>query len=299
MDYSNFDKYCYLNNIKYYENESMKKHTTFKTGGNAHRFIYAENIDHIKNLLVFIKENNLKSFVLGKGSNVIFDDNGYDGIIISTEKLKGLSLNDNYITAFSGETLCKTANFALENSLSGLEFAHGIPGSVGGGVYMNAGAYDGSISDVIESTDYIDFDGNIFTLNKDSHDFSYRHSFFTDKNYIILSSKFKLNLGEKEKIKEKMNDFKNRRISKQPLEYPSAGSTFKRPTGYFAGALIEQSGLKGYTIGGAMISEKHCGFVINYNNATSNDILTLIDHVKQTVYKKFGIMLECEVKYIK
>ncbi len=299
MDYFNFDNYCKDNKINFYKNESMKKHTTFKTGGNADRFVYAENINDIKNLISFIKQNNIKSFILGKGSNVIFDDKGFEGVIISTENLKGLSIKENYITAFSGESLCKTANFALENSLSGFEFAHGIPGSVGGGVYMNAGAYGECISDILISTDYMNFDGNIFTLENKKHEFSYRHSFFTNKNYIIISSKFKLNFSDKNKIKEKMNDLKNRRMSKQPLEFPSAGSTFKRPEGYFAGALIEQSGLKGYSIGGAMVSEKHCGFIINYNNASSNDILSLIEYVKKTVYKKFGVTLECEVKYIK
>ncbi|MBR4949573.1 MAG: UDP-N-acetylmuramate dehydrogenase, partial [Clostridia bacterium] len=276
-----------------------KKHNTFKTGGAADRFILINNVEELKKVLSFLKENNLKYFILGKGSNLLFDDEGYRGVIISMDNIKGLSVDGEYITAFSGETLTKTANFALSNSLSGMEFAHGIPGSVGGGVYMNAGAYDGCISDILVSSTYMDEKGNIFEITNEDHEFSYRHSFFSDKNHIILSSKFKLKPHNADLIKEKMDDLKQRRISKQPLEFPSAGSTFKRPEGYFAGALIEQSGLRGKKIGGAMVSEKHCGFIINYDNATTNDVLQLIDYVKKTVYEKFGVNLECEVKYIK
>ena len=299
MAYLEFDKFCLENKITFTENESLKKHNTFKTGGAADRFILINNVEELKKVLSFLKENNLKYFILGKGSNLLFDDEGYRGVIISMDNIKGLSVDGEYITAFSGETLTKTANFALSNSLSGMEFAHGIPGSVGGGVYMNAGAYDGCISDILVSSTYMDEKGNIFEITNEDHEFSYRHSFFSDKNHIILSSKFKLKPHNADLIKEKMDDLKQRRISKQPLEFPSAGSTFKRPEGYFAGALIEQSGLRGKKIGGAMVSEKHCGFIINYDNATTNDVLQLIDYVKKTVYEKFGVNLECEVKYIK
>ncbi|MEG0693085.1 MAG: UDP-N-acetylmuramate dehydrogenase, partial [Oscillospiraceae bacterium] len=224
-------------------------------------------------------------------------DEGYRGMIILTNNLNQISLiGETLIECFAGVTVAKLCNFAYENCLSGLEFAWGIPGSVGGGIYMNAGAYGGEFKDVVKSCKYIDKDGKLAELDIAGMDMSYRHSFFCDKQLLILSVVLECNKAEKATIKEKMDDYITRRKTKQPLEYPSCGSTFKRPPNGYASALIEECGLKGFRIGGAEVSRKHSGFVINVGHATCKDVLELIAHIKDVVLEKKGIELECEVK---
>ena len=208
-------------------------------------------------------------------------------------------VNDTNISVSAGTSLKKLCNSALDNSLTGLEFAYGIPGTVGGAVFMNAGAYDGEVKDVIVSCETVDMNGNVKKYTKDEMDLSYRHSAFQSKDEIIVSAVFELKKGDKDLISEKMNDLMSRRKDKQPLEYPNAGSTFKRPVGQFAGKLIQDCGLRGFAVGGAMVSEKHCGFVINNNNATCEDVTSLISQVQEKVLKETGFFLECEVKILK
>ena len=282
------------------ENVPMSKYTSFKTGGNADLLIIPASVDSLSQIIKKCKELNIKPFVMGNGSNLLVTDSGYKGVIIKIgSNLSSMKLLDeNTIECESGVMMKALCNFALDNSLSGLEFAFGIPGNLGGAVYMNAGAYGGEMKDVLYSCTHIDSDGNIGTLTKDQLDLGYRRSAYTDNGYTIISATLKLQKGDKTEIKEAMNDKLRRRKEKQPLEFPSAGSTFKRPEGYFAGALIEDCQLKGYTIGGAQVSEKHAGFVINRGGATSTDILNLIKHIQDTVFEKHGVKLETEVKII-
>ncbi len=282
------------------ENAPMSKHTSFKTGGNADLLIIPASVDSLQQIIKKCKELNIRPFVMGNGSNLLVTDNGYKGVIIKIgSNLSSMKMLDECtIECESGVMMKALCNFALENSLSGLEFAFGIPGNLGGAVYMNAGAYGGEMKDILYSCTHIDSDGNIGTLTKDKLDLSYRRSAYTDNGYTIISAVLKLNKADKAEIKEAMNDKLRRRKEKQPLEFPSAGSTFKRPEGYFAGALIEDCNLKGCSIGGAQVSEKHAGFVINRSGATSTDILNLIKHIQDTVFDKHGVKLETEVKII-
>ena len=280
-------------------NEPMKEHTTFRIGGNAEVMIFPESTDDIKNIIKIAKDEDIPVFILGNGSNLLVCDEGIEGIVIKLDSnFSSVRVEGNDVYAASGTHLSKIANVCLENSLSGFEFASGIPGTLGGAIKMNAGAYGGEMKDVVKSAECIDMKGNIFTLTKEELDFSYRHSAISDY-IIVLSAHLRLNEGEKTSIKETMRDLNSRRKEKQPLEYPSAGSTFKRPEGYFAGKLIQDSGLKGYTVGGAQVSEKHCGFVINKDSATFKDVMTLIQDVKNIVFDKFGVELCEEVKIIK
>ena len=282
------------------ENAPMSKYTSFKTGGNADFLIIPASIDSLQEIIKKCKELNIKPFVMGNGSNLLVTDNGYKGVIIKIgSNLSSMKLLDeNTIECETGTMMKALCNFALDNSLTGLEFAFGIPGNLGGAVYMNAGAYGGEMKDVLYSCTHIDSDGNIGTLTKDQLNLGYRRSAYTDNGYTIISATLKLQKGDKIAIKEAMNDKLRRRKEKQPLEFPSAGSTFKRPEGYFAGALIEDCNLKGYSIGGAQVSEKHAGFVINRGGATSTDILNLIKYIQNTVFDKHGVKLETEVKII-
>lgn len=282
------------------ENAPMSKYTSFKTGGNADLLIIPASIDSLQEIIKKCKELNIKPFVMGNGSNLLVTDNGYKGVIIKIgSNLSSIKLLDeNTIECETGTMMKALCNFALDNSLTGLEFAFGIPGNLGGAVYMNAGAYGGEMKDVLYSCTHIDSDGNIGTLTKDQLNLGYRRSAYTDNGYTIISATLKLQKGDKIAIKEAMNDKLRRRKEKQPLEFPSAGSTFKRPEGYFAGALIEDCNLKGYSIGGAQVSEKHAGFVINRGGATSTDILNLIKYIQNTVFDKHGVKLETEVKII-
>ncbi len=286
------------NNITYRENEPMHLHCSFKTGGNADIFVAVNSVEELKAVFNLCRTYSLPLTVLGNGSNLLISDRGIEGIVLSLAGLNKAEVSGNTLTLEAGVTLTRACISALENSLTGLEFAYGIPGSIGGAVYMNAGAYGGEIADVIVSATVLAENGEIIKIKRSDMSLGYRKSIFKEKGYIILSAKFCLNKGNSTEIKAKMDELMNRRRDKQPLQFPSAGSTFKRPEGHFAGALIEESGLKGKTVGGAMVSEKHAGFIINHNNATTDDILTLIDEVKKAVNEKFGIELEREIIFV-
>lgn len=288
-----------LNKIEFIKDAPMKKYTSFKIGGNADIMCIVKNIRELSLLLDFLNKNEIKPFIIGNGSNLIVRDEGIRGIVI---KLEGDFLNITFengrIVAGAGATLTSLCRFALSNELTGLEFAFGIPGTVGGAAYMNAGAYGGQMSDVTVKVNHINADGSVGYYTSDNIDFGYRHSVYSDNDMVITSVELELNKGSADKISDAMNDFWARRKDKQPLNFPSAGSVFKRPEGYFAGALIEQSGLKGKTVGGAQVSEKHAGFIINKDNATCDDVLKLVKICQETVMEKFGVELECEIRLV-
>ena len=275
-------------------NEPLKNHTTFKVGGPADILVTPTS----KEELVECLKLNVPKFVMGNGSNLIVKDKGIRGLVIKTTKINNITFQNNVIEAEAGAYLGKVAMFARDNSLTGFEFASGIPGTVGGGVSMNAGAYGGEMKDVVIETTYCDLEGNTYTIDNEAHEFGKRKSFFTGKDFIVLSTKLKLNEGNKEEIANKMEELKVARNTKQPVTMPSAGSIFKRPEGYFAGKLIEDSGLKGYTIGGAQVSTLHAGFIVNVGDATAKDILDLIKHIQEVVMKNYGVTLETEVKMV-
>lgn len=285
-------------------NEPLKKHSTFRIGGNADVLVAPQNLLQIQLLFAYIIEKSIPYTVIGNGSNLLFSDDGFRGIVVKMgSEFSGIesTLTDNgmILNVKAGTLLSRLAAFACENSLTGLEFASGIPGSVGGAILMNAGAYDSEISQVLVESTYFDIKKmSVGTKSYEMHDFSYRHSSYEDDGLIILSGRFSLKNGNKDDILLKMKDLNSRRISKQPLEFPSAGSTFKRPAGLYAGKLIEDAGLKGFSIGGAQVSEKHCGFVINKGCATCSDVINVIKYVKSAVFDKFGVELETEVKII-
>lgn len=289
-----------LNNIPYELNVPMSAHTTFRIGGPADVFARPADVDSFILALKIAKEENVRFYVLGRGSNLLFSDEGFKGIIISTENLKKITVDGNKIYAESGVTLTTLSQKARDAALAGLSFSYGIPGFVGGAVFMNAGAYGGQISDVLVKSTYYDIEKDeIGTVIGDSHNFGYRESIYReDTNKVILSAEFELNSGDTDTIRAEMEDYMDRRRTKQPLEYPSAGSVFKRPEGYFAGKLIEDCGLKGKKIGGAMVSEKHAGFIVNAGNAKAADVFALIEHIKNEVRSKFGVELECEMIYV-
>ena len=257
-----------------------------------------EKIVDLDKYVQFLKENNIPFYLIGNGSNILVRDGGFRGVVLSLKNVKNIYVDGEKIEAECGVMLKEVSDKAIENSLTGFEFACGIPGTIGGAVFMNAGAYDGEISKVIESAEVIDENCNIIRLSREELDFGYRSSLVMKKGYTVLSAVFKLEKGQVKTIKELIEDLTNKRESKQPLEYPSAGSTFKRPTGYFAGKLIQDAGLKGYSIGGAAVSEKHSGFVINKGNATAKDITDLIKHIQDEVKKQFGVDLHPEVRII-
>ena len=278
----------------------MKRYTSFKCGGNASVLIIPDSLDALNKIIDFSYSKDVKPFVIGNGSNLLVTDNGINGVVIKIgSKMSEIKLLDETtIYCEAGASLKALCMFALENSLSGLEFAYGIPGTLGGAVYMNAGAYGGEMKDVLYSVNHIENDGINGTLNKENLDLGYRHSAYTNNGFVITSAVMKLTKADEKDIKDAMDDKLKRRKDKQPLEYPSAGSTFKRPEGYFAGALIEDCGLKGYTVGGAQVSEKHAGFVINKGGATATDVMTLISDVQRIVKEKHGVTLETEVKIV-
>ncbi len=289
------------NSISFIENEPMKNHTSFKTGGNAALFISPKNEDELCFILKECGMRNMRPLVFGNGSNLLISDEG-----ISNRPVIHIGKGFDFIRELDGETLeigaganlTTVCKFALSKNLSGLEFAYGIPGSCGGAAFMNAGAYGGEMKDVLIRCNHIDSKGNKGFFEADALDLSYRHSAYSSSDYVITSVVVKLTKGDYSEIEAKMKDLIGRRKDKQPLEYPSAGSVFKRPEGYFAGALIEQSGLKGKSVGGAMVSEKHAGFIINYNNATTKDVTDLIRFCQDTVKEKFGVELEPEIRVI-
>lgn len=280
------------------ENEPMKKHTTFRIGGNADLLV-SPKVSQVSEIMSLAKEYNVPVTVIGNGSNLLVGDKGIRGLVLAFGKeAEDIQLNGTRMTAAAGTILAKAAAEAAKNSLTGLEFAAGIPGSLGGAIVMNAGAYGGEMKDVVVSAKVLTPEGEVLELSKEELDLSYRHSCIPEKGYIVLEASMELTHGEETIIREMMADFKNRRVDKQPLEYPSAGSTFKRPEGHFAGKLIQDADLRGYQVGGAQISEKHCGFVINTGNATAQDVLQLIQDVRKIVYGKFQVELEPEVKMI-
>lgn len=281
-------------------NESMKNHTSFRIGGNADCFCEVKDIEALRNIIRLCREYDTPYFILGMGSNLLVSDKGIEGVVL---KLGGefneITLSEsNTVRCGAGSTLARLCNFARNMSLGGLEFAWGIPGSVGGAVYMNAGAYDGEIKDTVCSVDYMDKNGSIRRVKKEELDFSYRHSAFTDTDNIILSATFQLVPKPQHEISERMQELMERRKTKQPINHPSAGSVFKRPEGYYAAALIEECGLKGYEYGGAQVSPKHSGFIVNDNGASAEDVLGLIEHIKKTVKEKKNVDLCCEVRFI-
>lgn len=285
-------------NIKFLENEPMKNHTTFKVGGNAAVMVFPESEEEISDIVLFCRENGIRLVAIGNGSNLLVSDNGIDACVMCLSG--GFSdirlIDEETVFAQSGASLMKLCRFALENSLSGVEFAYGIPGSCGGAAFMNAGAYGGEMKDILYKCSHIDENGKQGFFEGDALKLSYRHSAYYDNNAVITGIYLKLKKGSKEEIKAKMDDLLQRRKDKQPIEYPSAGSTFKRPDGYFAGALIEQCGLKGRSVGGAQVSEKHAGFVINKGGATCSDILELCSICSDTVMKEKGVKLEMEIR---
>lgn len=279
--------------------ESMSRHTTFRTGGPAELFLEIKTAEQLQKLLTFFRESGTKYFVVGNGSNLLVSDAGYDGAILHIGGAFGaIRIADEKITAQAGALLGRIASAALEHSLTGFEFASGIPGSVGGGVVMNAGAYEGEMRQVVSRVRGITQTGEEKEFSNKELDFGYRDSILKREKIIVTDVEFQLSGGMRKEISAKMADFAERRRVKQPLEYPSAGSTFKRPDGYFAGKLIMDAGLRGLCIGGAQVSEKHCGFIINKGGATTADIRRLMREVQDRVREHFGVELEPEVIYL-
>ncbi|NLP13837.1 MAG: UDP-N-acetylmuramate dehydrogenase [Clostridium sp.] len=279
--------------------EPMKRHTSFKVGGSADILVTPVSIFQLSEILKLCKRENVPILVMGNGTNLIVSDKGIRGAVIKIyDNLNGCSVENDTIRAYGGILLSKLSNVALENNLTGLEFASGIPGTLGGAVAMNAGAYGGEMRNVVFETEYMDKDGELKVLRNEEHEFGYRTSFIQKQSGIVIRSVLKLRKGNKDEIKALMRDLTKRRQEKQPLDMPSAGSVFKRPEGHFAGKLIEDCGLRGYQIGGAQVSNKHCGFIVNTGNATARDIISLIRHVQATVKMKFGIDMQTEVKIV-
>ena len=280
--------------------EPLAKHCSFRIGGPAAAVIQPAGADDLAAICGRLAQLGIEPFLLGNGTNMLFPDEGLDRIVIQTSRAAGgVSVDGDVLTAECGVTLARAATTARAAGLTGLEFAHGIPGSVGGGVVMNAGAYGGELVSVITETDYLDADMNTLTLRGEEHGFSYRHSFFSDNGGVVLRTRMRLQPGDPEAIGAKMKELADKRRASQPLELPSAGSTFKRPVGGFAAALIDEAGLKGYTVGGAQVSPKHAGFVVNIGGATCADVLALMDHIREVVAARSGITLEPEVRIIR
>lgn len=279
------------------QNEPMSKHTSFKIGGNADAYIKVNNLSKLSTILKECQDSDVDYMILGNGSNLLVSDEGIRGTVIRLDgDFRKITLvDDTTIFCGAGATLAYLCKFALNCGLSGLEFAWGIPGTVGGAVFMNAGAYDGEMKDVVHSVSHISPNGEIGRTEKNDLRFGYRTSIYRSNNMIITGITLKLKKGNPDEIRAKMDDYMLRRSTKQPLEYPSAGSVFKRPDGNFAGALIEQCGLKGKLCGGAQVSEKHAGFIINKSNATAKDVRELITQIQKTVSDKTGYNLECEL----
>lgn len=275
----------------------MSRYTSFQIGGEADFVIKPRSADELSNAVGLAQSHGVDYIFVGSGSNLLVSDEGYRGLVILTSELNKIEMiDDRRVLCECGVPISRLCRYLLSKKLSGMEFAYGIPGTVGGGIYMNAGAYGGECCDVLESCQYINTDGRVLSVPLEGLEMSYRHSLFTGKKLFIISGIFALNKGEFDEINAKMSDYLERRRSKQPLEFPSCGSTFKRPKDGFASALIDECGLKGYSIGGAQVSEKHAGFVINKGGATCSDVLSLIDHIKTVVLKEKGIQLECEVE---
>ena len=294
------NKFCAcLGSDNVYRNEPMKRHTTFRIGGPADYYLCPHSAKEIQKVVEICREEKLPYFILGNGSNLLVSDQGYRGVVIQLWKnVSDIRVEGCLIHAKAGASLAKIAAEALEEGLTGMEFAAGIPGTLGGAVVMNAGAYGGEMKDILKEVLVMDQQGKIFTLEKKDLKLGYRTSAVKEKGYIVLAAALELRPGNREEIKKLMEDLKQRRVEKQPLELPSAGSTFKRPEGYFAGKLIMDAGLRGFSIGGAQVSEKHCGFIVNTGGASASDVLALIREVQKKVRDKFGVELETEVKFL-
>lgn len=278
-------------------NEPMKKHTTFRIGGPAKIFVRPETTEEIKNLIAYCKEQNMEYFLLGNGSNLLVSDAGFDGMVIQIfRNFSEIHIEGNVIEAQSGALLSAIAGKAAAGGLGGMEFAAGIPGTAGGAVFMNAGAYGGEMKQIIRKVEVLDKDGQVQILSVDQLELGYRTSIIKKKGYVVLRVWLLLEEKPESEIREKMEELKQARISKQPLEYPSAGSTFKRPEGYFAGKLIMDAGLRGFRVGDAQIAEKHCGFVINRGNASAAEVLELVEKVQAKIKEENGVTLEMEVQ---
>ena len=276
--------------------EPMKLHTTFRIGGPAKYFVIPETKEEVKEIIACCKNADMPYYILGNGSNLLVSDKGYEGVVIQIFKnMNQITLDGDTITSQAGAILSSVANKALDAGLTGFEFAAGIPGTLGGACVMNAGAYGGEMKDVLVSVTVLTPEGDFLTIPKEELELGYRTSIIAKKNYIVLEAKIKLTKGEKEAIKARMDELKVQRTTKQPLEYPSAGSTFKRPVGYFAGKLIQDAGLRGFQVGGAQVSEKHAGFIINRSNATTKDVRDLVKEIQDIVSEKTGYTLECEL----
>ena len=289
-----------LNCIVRYD-EPLKNHTTFKIGGNCIALIEPREVSDIVETIKICRENSIKFFVIGNGSNLLVPDEGYNGVIIKLKsEFSTIQVEGEYLIVNSGAKLSEVYTVAYENSLTGFEFASGIPGTIGGAIYMNAGAYGGEMKDIVESVQVLDLDNfELRELKNEELEFSYRKSIIQRKNYIVTTIKLKLQKGNKEEINAVYEDLRERRNSKQPLNFGSAGSTFKRPEGHFASKLIEDAGLKGYHINDAWVSEKHSGFIVNKGNASYKEIMELIEYVQKVVFEKFGVKLETEVRILK
>ena len=294
------NKFCAcLGSDNVYRNEPMKKHTTFRIGGPADYYLCPHSAKEIPTGVEICQDEPLPYFILGNGSNLLVSDKGYRGAVIQLWKnVSDIQVEGCLIQAKAGASLAKIAAQALEAGLTGMEFAAGIPGTLGGAVVMNAGAYGGEMKDILKEALVMDGEGRIFTLTKEELKLGYRTSIVKEKGYIVLAAVLELQPGDREEIRKLMEDLKQRRGEKQPLDMPSAGSTFKRPEGYFAGKLIMDAGLRGFSVGGAQVSEKHCGFVVNTGGASASDVLALIREVQKRVREKFGVELETEVKFL-
>lgn len=300
MDISKMTGLCRENGIDYEENAVLAPYTSMKIGGACDLLIKAADEAQLAAAVSGCRREDIPYFILGRGSNLLVSSAGFRGCVIhlSPEKPQ-INVSGTTLTAWAGTPLSAVCNAALEHSLSGLEFAYGIPGSLGGALYMNAGAYGGEMKDVVTSCRYIDGSGELREMPAEDMELSYRHSAFSGSDSIITSVTTELRPGSRDEIKAVMTELMDRRRSKQPLNYPSCGSTFKRPAGYFAAALIEECGLKGFAIGGAQVSEKHSGFVVNRDHATFEDVMAVVDEVKRVVLEKKGVQLECEMIVLK
>ena len=284
---------------RFLREEPMKKHITFRVGGPAACFLTPSTKEQIREILHICQEEKTPYFILGNGSNLLVSDQGFDGVVLQVYKnMNQVTVEGEHLRVQAGALLSATARKALEAGLTGMEFAAGIPGTMGGAAVMNAGAYGGDMKDILESVTVLTPEGEQKELNNEELQLGYRTSVVKEKGYIVLEAVLSLKKGDPEAIKSRMDELKEQRVTKQPLEYPSAGSTFKRPEGYFAGKLIQDAGLRGYQVGGAQVSEKHCGFVINKENATAKDVVDLIHDVQRIVYEKFQVQLETEVKFL-
>ena len=280
-------------------NEPMSRHTTFRIGGPADYFIMPGTAEELAQVIRLCREADVPFYIMGNGSNLLVGDKGYRGAVIQIfKRMNAVRVEDDCIYAQAGALLSKIAAEALKAGLGGFEFASGIPGTLGGALMMNAGAYGGEMKQVLKSAEVLDMEGNVFSLPVEEMELGYRTSIFSKKGYIVLGAEIVLQPGSPQEIREKMDDLKERRVTKQPLEYGSAGSTFKRPEGYFAGKLIQEAGLRGFRVGDAQVSEKHCGFVINRGNATAAEVVRLMNEVTDRVEKNSGVRLEPEVKRI-